>query len=45
MPDCLKYYMKGISLTIPDVLMRMETSHIMMLFFYIGGLHILEKEA
>lgn len=36
--------MKGINLTIPDILMRMETSHIMMLFFYIGGLHILEKE-
>jgi len=37
------YFYKGLSSADPQKLMKMETIHIMMIFFFVDGLHILGK--
>lgn len=37
------YYIKALLSSNPSKLIKMETVHVMMLFFFIDGLHILDK--
>lgn len=38
------YYIKGLATFDSSKLMKMESSHIMMIYFFINGLHILDKQ-